>query len=292
MSAGIAALIIADSAPVGERLLSAAEARGVTVLSTDVDAFGVAKLIHLTLPAEMIMATDVPTVHMNDTLEYVKELVSNSKYRTACVVDDNGMLISTISRNSLMEEIAKSVILLDHNEYSQAVEGIETADIIEIIDHHRLGAMATLRPIRFDMEPVGSTSTIVTRRFMESGIRPEKGVAGTLLSGILSDTLGLKMSTTTKLDEEAVSFLAEIAEVDPVAYAQELIAEGMSLSGVSQKELLDRDTKEYTLSGKRVVVAQILTPSYEYARSAVDDIYAALREMMQEPNAPDMYIAL
>ena len=286
------ALIIADSAPVGERLLSAAEARGVTVLSTDVDAFGVAKLIHLTLPAEMIMATDVPTVHMNDTLEYVKELVSNSKYRTACVVDDNGMLISTISRNSLMEEIAKSVILLDHNEYSQAVEGIETADIIEIIDHHRLGAMATLRPIRFDMEPVGSTSTIVTRRFMESGIRPEKGVAGTLLSGILSDTLGLKMSTTTKLDEEAVSFLAEIAEVDPVAYAQELIAEGMSLSGVSQKELLDRDTKEYTLSGKRVVVAQILTPSYEYARSAVDDIYAALREKMQEPNAPDMYIAL
>ena len=292
VSAGIAALIIADSAPVGERLLSAAEARGVTVLSTDVDAFGVAKLIHLTLPAEMIMATDVPTVHMNDTLEYVKELVSNSKYRTACVVDDNGMLISTISRNSLMEEIAKSVILLDHNEYSQAVEGIETADIIEIIDHHRLGAMATLRPIRFDMEPVGSTSTIVTRRFMESGIRPEKGVAGTLLSGILSDTLGLKMSTTTKLDEEAVSFLAEIAEVDPVAYAQELIAEGMSLSGVSQKELLDRDTKEYTLSGKRVIVAQILTPSYEYARSAVDDIYAALREKMQEPNAPDMYIAL
>ncbi|HJK03004.1 MAG TPA: DRTGG domain-containing protein, partial [Methanocorpusculum sp.] len=134
VSAGIAALIIADSAPVGERLLSAAEARGVTVLSTDVDAFGVAKLIHLTLPAEMIMATDVPTVHMNDTLEYVKELVSNSKYRTACVVDDNGMLISTISRNSLMEEIAKSVILLDHNEYSQAVEGIETEDIIEIIN--------------------------------------------------------------------------------------------------------------------------------------------------------------
>ncbi|MCQ2356491.1 MAG: CBS domain-containing protein, partial [Methanocorpusculum sp.] len=129
VSAGIAALIIADSAPVGERLLSAAEARGVTVLSTDVDAFGVAKMIHLTLPAEMIMATDVPTVHTNDTLEYVKQLVSNSKYRTACVVDDAGMLISMISRNSLMEDVAKSVIVLDYSEYSQAVEGIETADI-------------------------------------------------------------------------------------------------------------------------------------------------------------------
>lgn len=292
VSAGIAALIIADSAPVGDRVLAAAESRGVTVLSTDVDAFGVAKMIHLTLPAEMIMATDVPTVHSNDTLEYVKQLVSNSKYRTACVVDDTGRLISTISRNSLMEDVAKSVILLDHNEYSQAVEGIETADIMEIIDHHRLGAMATLRPIRFDMEPVGSTSTIVTRRFMESGMQPERGVAGALLSGILSDTLGLKMSTTTKLDEEAVAYLAEIARVDPVAFAQELIAEGMSLSGVSQKELLDRDTKEYNLSGKRVIVAQILTPSYEYARNAAADIYAALREKRQEANAPDIYIAL
>ncbi|MDV0441368.1 putative manganese-dependent inorganic diphosphatase [Methanorbis furvi] len=292
VSAGIAALIIADSAPVGDRLLTAAEARGVTVLSTDVDAFGVAKTIHLTLPAEMIMATDVPTVHMGDTLEYVKELVSNSKYRTACVLDESGKLISTISRNSLMDDVEKSVILLDHNEYSQAVEGIETADIIEIIDHHRLGAMATLQPIRFDLEPVGSTSTIVTRRFMESGIEPGKEVAGALLSGILSDTLGLKMSTSTRLDEEAVSFLAKIADVDPTAYAQELIAEGMSLSGVSQSELLDRDTKEYSLSGKRVIVAQILTPSYEYAQNQSEEIYAALQAKMRESNAPDIYIAL
>jgi manganese-dependent inorganic pyrophosphatase len=292
VSAGIAALIIADAAPVGNRLLSVAGAQGVTVLSTDVDAFGVAKMIHLTLPAEMIMATDVPTVHTNDTLEYVKQLISNSKYRTACVVDDAGKLISTISRNSLMEGVAKSVILLDHNEYSQAVEGIETADIIEIIDHHRLGAMATLRPIRFDMEPVGSTSTIVTRRFMVSSTKPERGVAGALLSGILSDTLGLKMSTTTKQDEEAVAFLAKIAGVDPVAYAHELIAEGMPLSGVSQEELLSRDMKECNLSGKRVIIAQILTPSYEYARTACNDIYSALREKMKEPNAPDIYIAL
>ena len=292
VSAGIAALIIADSAPVGERLLTAAKARNVTVLSTDVDAFGVAKMIHLTLPAERIMATDVPTVHMGDTLEYVKQLVSNSKYRTACVVDEAGKLLGTISRNSLMEDVAKSVILLDHNEYSQAVDGIETADIIEIIDHHRLGAMATLRPIRFDLEPVGSTSTIVTSRFMESGITPDTGVAGALLSGILSDTLGLKMSTTTPKDEKAVVFLAKIAGVDPQAYAQELIAEGMSLSGVSHTELLERDTKEYNLSGKRVVVAQVLTPSYEYAQSQVTEIYAALREMMRETNAPDIYIAL
>ena len=292
VSAGIAALIIADSAPVGQRLLDAAEARGVTVIATAADAFGVANLIHLTLPAERIMSTDVPRVRMQDTIEYVQQVVSNAKYRAACVVDADGKLIGTISRNTLMEDAAKSVILLDHNEYGQAVQGIESADILEIIDHHRLGAMTTLKPIRFDMEPVGSTCTIIAKRYRESGIAPSKEIAGVLLSGILSDTLGLKMSTTTKVDVDMVAYLSAHAEIDAEEYAQELISEGMALAGVSQSALLERDTKEFTLSAKRVVIAQILVPSYEYAADRSEEIYAALREKMQEPHAPDMYIAL
>jgi len=292
VSAGIAAIIIADSAPVGERLLASAEARGVTVIATDADAFGVANLIHLTLPAERIMSTDVPRVRMEDTIEYVQQVVSNAKYRAACVVDADGKLLGTISRNTLMEDAAKSVILLDHNEYGQAVPGIESADIVEIIDHHRLGAMTTLKPIRFDMEPVGSTSTIIARRFREAGVTPSKEIAGVLLSGILSDTLGLKMSTTTQVDVDLVSYLADIAQVNAEEYAQELISEGMALSGVSQSALLDRDTKEFTLSAKRVIIAQILVPSYEYAAAKRGEIYDALREKLQQPHAPDMYIAL
>ncbi|MBQ2772540.1 MAG: putative manganese-dependent inorganic diphosphatase [Methanocorpusculum sp.] len=292
VSAGIAALIIADSAPVGERLLASAEARGVTVIATDADAFGVANLIHLTLPAERIMSTDVPRVRMEDTIEYVQQVVSNAKYRAACVVDADGNLIGTISRNTLMEDAAKAVILLDHNEYGQAVQGIETADIVEIIDHHRLGAMTTLKPIRFDMEPVGSTSTIIAGRFREAGITPSKEIAGVLLSGILSDTLGLKMSTTTKKDVDMVAYLSAHAEVDAEEYAEELISEGMALAGMTQSALLDRDTKELTLSAKRVIIAQVLVPSYEYAAARKDEIYEALREKLNEPHAPDMYIAL
>ena len=292
VSAGIAALIIADSAPVGERLLASAEARGVTVIATDADAFGVANLIHLTLPAERIMSTDVPRVRMEDTIEYVQQVVSNAKYRAACVVDADGKLIGTISRNTLMEDAAKAVILLDHNEYGQAVQGIETADIVEIIDHHRLGAMTTLKPIRFDMEPVGSTSTIIAGRFREAGITPSKEIAGVLLSGILSDTLGLKMSTTTKKDVDMVAYLSAHAEVDAEEYAEELISEGMALAGMTQSALLDRDTKELTLSAKRVIIAQVLVPSYEYAAARKDEIYEALREKLNEPHAPDMYIAL
>lgn len=291
-SAKIAALIIADSAPVGERLKKTAEEMGVTLIGTDADAFSVAKMLTLTLPAKSIMTTDAPTVRMADTMEYVKQIVSGSKYRAACIVDENGKFLGTVSRNSIIEDVSKSVILVDHNEYSQAVKGIETADIVEIIDHHRLGAMATLQPIRFDMEPVGSTSTIIAGRFMASGIKPEKGIAGVLLSGILSDTLGLKMSTTTKNDETAVRYLSECAGIDAEKYAQELIEEGMSLSGVSQKELIERDTKEYNLSGRRIIAAQVLTPSYDFAKDNKDAIYEALRDKMNEAHAPDIYIAL
>ena len=292
ISAGIAALIIADSAPIGERVISAAKDKGVTLIGTDADAFGAAKMIHLTLPAGTMMATDVPTVRMEDTVEYVKQVVSGTRYRTACVVDKDGKLLGTVARNSLMDNASKSVILLDHNEYGQAVTGIETADVLEIIDHHRLGAMSTLKPIRFTMEPVGSTSTIIAQRFFDAGILPDKSIAGVLLSGILSDTLGLKMSTTTDADKKCAEKLAEIAGVDTETYSKELISEGMALAGVSQSELLERDTKEFTLASMRVVIAQILTPAYDYARESTQDIYAALEEKLKEPNAPDIYVAL
>jgi len=127
---------------------------------------------------------------------------------------------------------------------------------------------------------------------MDAGLTPEKDIAGLLLSGILSDTLGLKMSTTTKQDKDAVRFLAKITDVDPEVYANELITEGMALSGVPQDELIVRDTKEYNLSGKRAIIAQVLTPSYEYAQNHVDEIYAALHRKLHESGAPDIYIAL
>ena len=142
------------------------------------------------------------------------------------------------------------------------------------------------------MEPVGSTSTIIARRFREAGVTPSKEIAGVLLSGILSDTLGLKMSTTTRNDVDMVAYLSAHAEVDAEEYAEELISEGMALAGMTQSVLLDRDTKEFTLSAKRVIIAQVLVPSYEYAAARKDEIYEALHEKLNEPHAPDMYIAL
>lgn len=261
---GICALIIAEGAHLGERVRESAKNLKVSLLKTSLDAFSVGRLLHLSGPVETIMATDAETLHKDDLLSTAARTVANSPYRTACVTDEDGHFIGMLSRNSFLEDVHKSVILVDHNEYTQAVEGIETAEIIEIIDHHRLGTIATLQPIRFRNEPVGSTSTIITMRYREEQAVPDKSIATLLLAGILSDTLVLKMSTTTDRDREAVEYLSGIALIEPEEFGSELINKGMNLDGVPVEELIVRDIKDFSLQDKTVSIAQIMTGSKDF----------------------------
>ena len=281
ISAGIAALIVAEGAPVGDRVISAAQARNVSILATPLDAFSVGRMIHLSRAAGQVMATDVPVVRPEDPLAYAKQLVSNSRYRTACVVDKNGLLLGMISRNTFLEEIHKSVILLDHNEFTQSVDGIESAEILEIIDHHRLGAITTLKPVSFLNEPVGSTSTIITHKFMDEGLTPSVPAAGMLLAGILSDTLGLRMSTTTEKDKKAVSFLAGLTGLDPAEFGTALIKQGMDLVHSAPRDLLTADTKHYTLFGRDVIIAQVMMASDDYPLNHAEEVRNEL-EILEE----------
>ncbi|MDX8550149.1 putative manganese-dependent inorganic diphosphatase [Methanospirillum sp. J.3.6.1-F.2.7.3] len=273
---GICALIIAEGAHLGERVRESAKSMEVSLLKTTLDAFSVGRLLHLSGPVETIMATDAETIHKDDLLSTAAQIVSNSPYRTACVTDEDGHFIGMLSRNSFLEDVHKSVILVDHNEYTQAVEGIETAEIIEIIDHHRLGTIATLQPIRFRNEPVGSTSTIITMRYREEQVVPDKAIAIMLLAGILSDTLVLKMSTTTDRDREAVAYLSGIARIEPEEFGSELINKGMNLDGVPIEELIVRDIKDFTLQDRTVSIAQIMTGSREFADSNIQIIQDSL----------------
>lgn len=291
ISAGVAALIIAEGAPVGERVIAAARTRGASVLATTLDAFSVGKMISLSLPARMIMETDVPTVRLEDSLEYAKTVVSNSKFRTACVVGERGQHIGLISRTTLMQDVQKAVILLDHNEFSQAVDGIERADILEIIDHHRLGAISTLKPVKFLNDPVGSTSTLVTNKFIEAGVEPSPSTAGLLLAGILSDTMVMKLSTTTPVDIRAADHLAEITGVDPAEFGPELIQKGMDLDALPKEELLTRDMKRYNLFGRSIMVSQVMTSSFEFAETHAAAIRAEL-EHLRATTGVDCFFAL
>ena len=291
ISAGIAALIVAEGAPVGDRVISAAQARNVSILATPLDAFSVGRMIHLSRAAGQVMATDVPVVRPEDPLAYAKQMVSNSRYRTACVVDKDGLLLGMISRNTFLEEIHKSVILLDHNEFTQSVDGIESAEILEIIDHHRLGAITTLKPVSFLNEPVGSTSTIITHKFMDTGLTPSVPAAGMLLAGILSDTLGLRMSTTTEKDKKAVSFLAGLTGLDPAEFGTALIKQGMDLVHAAPRDLLTADTKHYTLFGRDVIIAQVMMASDDYPLNHAEEVRNEL-ETLRKEHGVHLYLAL
>lgn len=276
ISAGIACLIIAEGAPVGERVTAAAEKKGVSVLTTPLDAFGVGRMINLSLPAREVMERGVPVLTFSDTLAHARQVVSGSKFRAACVVTPDGRLAGVLTRTTLLDDVRRHVILLDHNEASQAVDGIGEAEIVEIIDHHRLSPITTLKPVKFLNDPVGATSTIIAMKFLESGLVPSRGVAGALLCGILSDTLALRMSTTTHRDRKATEYLAPIAGADPYELGAALLERGMDLSGVPLATVLTRDTKEFELSKKKVVIAQVMVPSSGWNRERDEKIRSEL----------------
>ena len=291
ISAGIACLIIAQGAPVRERVATRAAERGVCVLCTALDAFGVGKMVSLSLPARDVMETSVPVLTLSDTITHARQVVSASQFRAACIVAPDGSLAGILTRTTLLDDVRRSVILLDHNEASQAVDGIEEADIVEIIDHHRLGAITTLKPIRFFNDPVGATSTIIAMKFMESGLTPSRQAAGALLSGILSDTLSLRMSTTTHRDIQAVKYLASCTGEDPDRLGTALLEQGMDLAGTPLEVILARDTKEYIFSTKKVVISQVMVPSFSWNQDREEAIRAELAHM-KAASGSDMVLAL
>jgi len=291
IASGVAALIIADTATAGDRVIREAQARGVSLLATDLDAFGIGTMINLSLPARMVMETDIPRLTPSDPIAQAKHAVYSSKFRSACVVEKDGTLLGIVTRTMLLSDVHRPVILLDHNEFAQAVEGVDEAEILEIIDHHRLGAISTLKPVKFLNDPVGSTSTIITKKYRETGITPPSAVAGILLAGILSDTLVLKMSTTTADDRESVAYLAPIAGLDPVAFGTALLEKGMNLSGASIGELLVRDAKEYELFNKRLIIAQVMVPSFSFSEAHTDEIRAELARLRIRQGA-DFYLGM
>jgi manganese-dependent inorganic pyrophosphatase len=291
VSAGMKALVIAGGAEAGGGVTEAAQRKGVSLLATDLDVFGIVARIDLTLPAGMVMETDIPRLQLTDTLDQAKRVVFSSKFRAACVVEKDGTLRGVVTRTTLLPGVRRKVILLDHNEFSQAVEGIEQAEILEIIDHHRLGSMSTLKPVKFLNDLVGSTSTIIAGKFREAGTPPGPAVAGILLSGILSDTLNLRMSTTTDHDRRAIGYLAPLAGVDPQSYGRQLLEQGMNLAGTTMENLLTRDAKQYELFGREVIIAQVMVPSSDFAQVHTAGIRDALGRLRARRGV-DLYLGM
>jgi manganese-dependent inorganic pyrophosphatase len=256
---GCGAVIVVDDAPISNEVAAAAAEKGVLLLSSRHPAFATVQLMTMSEPASSIMTTACPSVGLYTPISEVRSKIVESDYRSVVVVDSDNRLIGFITRTDLLKPVRKMAILVDHNELSQAVDGIEEAEILEIIDHHRVGDISTTAPIFVYNDPVGSTCTVVAGTMFLHQTHIPKDLAGLLLSGILSDTLLLTLSTTTERDRTTAQRLAEIADVDIPSFSKELLHASINLEDKTPAELIAADFKEFVISGKKLGVSQMMS---------------------------------
>lgn len=279
IQAGISALIVADGMPVGSDIITAAEKHGTLLLSSPHHAFATVQLMTLSTPVEAIMHTESPTVGLYTPISALRKKIVESEYRSSVVVDSDGRLIGFITRTDLLLPVRKRAILVDHNEISQAVDNIEEAEIIEIIDHHRVGDISTVAPIYVYNDPVGSTCTVVAGIMFLYQINIPVEIAGLLLSGILSDTLLLTLSTTTSRDRESAERLAQLARVSIKEYGKELLQASINIKGKSASELIASDFKEFLLRDRKLGVSQLMVLDCEDIDLREEELLAELQRL-------------
>ncbi|MBU3074132.1 putative manganese-dependent inorganic diphosphatase [Clostridium estertheticum] len=275
-------IITGDHAPTAE-VLELAKTNKCTIVLTPYDTFTASRLITQSIPIDYVMTRkNLVTFNTEDFIDEIKYTMIETRYRSYPVLDENNKVVGSISRFHLISENKKKVILVDHNEKTQSVLGLEDAEILEIIDHHRIADVQTGQPIYFRNEPVGSTSTIVATIFFENGIRPSKNVAGILCAAIISDTLLLKSPTSTIVDELTLKRLAQIADLNIEEFAKEMFKAGTSLEGKTAEEIFYQDFKIFTLSGFKVGVSQVGTMYIEGFDAIKDDMINLMNKKATE----------
>ncbi|MVX62548.1 putative manganese-dependent inorganic diphosphatase [Clostridium chromiireducens] len=254
-------IIITGSHELAPDLFSKAKENGVTVISTPHDSFTASRLLIQSIPVGYVMATDnLISFSKYDLIDDIKDIMAETRYHSYPVIDEDERVIGTVSRYHLISNHKKKVIQVDHNERGQSVDGLEEAEVLEIIDHHRVADIQTSNPIFFRNEPLGSSSTIVGKCYFEHNITPSKEVAGLLCGAIISDTLLFKSPTCTEQDRVTCKKLAEIAGIESLEeFAKEMFKAGTSLKGKSVSQIFNQDFKPFSMGEVKVGVAQVNT---------------------------------
>ncbi len=251
-------IVLTGSLTADENVVKKCEEQGISIISTPFNTYQTSQQIVQAIPVEYVMIKgDIKTFSTDDTLDYMKEVMSETRYRGYPVIDLNNRCVGSISRFALLKGLRKKVILVDHNERGQSIPGIEEADILEIVDHHRVADIQTVGPLLFRGEPLGSTATIVTRMFEEQDVEMPSHIAGLLLGAVVSDTLLFKSPTCTPVDTKIAKKLAEIAGVDIQEFAMEMFKAGTSLVGKTVDEIFNQDFKKFSFDNLQVGVAQV-----------------------------------
>lgn len=292
-------LILCNNAKVGRTIQRIAEETGVAIMTTPVDTYAAGKLISQCAPISYYMTrSDIMKFTLVTPVADVTRVMAKVRHRYFPILDEDGKYCGMVSRRNIINLRKRRIILVDHNEATQAVEGFDQAEILEIIDHHRIGSLETSGPVYFRNQPVGCTATIITQMYDENGMEIPPQIAGLLLAAILSDTLVFRSPTCTPLDEALAKRLAKIAGVDIDEFASEMFEAGEKLDGKTAEEVFLQDFKVFMCGDIRFGVAQgsymtrknllaaeaLLQPYLEEARNKqnVEDIYMLLTDVPKE----------
>lgn len=293
IDAGCSCLIVTNGMEVTQQVVQRALLHEVVVISTPYDTFTVARLINQSMPIKYFMTKkDIIHFHMDDYVDEVRDAMTKIRHRDFPVLDENQNYVGMISRRNLLSGQKKQVILVDHNEKTQAVSNIQEAEILEIIDHHRLGSLETIAPVYFRNQPLGCTSTIIYQMYQEQNLALSKPIAGLLCAAILSDTLMFRSPTCTKMDRKAAEELAEIAHVSIEEFAQKMFEAGSDFENKTEEEILNQDFKIFYSGDISFGVAQISAMSRVELNKVRTRIAPLLTMMMNEKKLDMLFVML
>ncbi len=281
IEAGVRCLIITNGSLLSRELKELAEGRKVSVLVSPYDTSSTALLVIYSTPAETMADPDIAPLKLDTPLRRAREAVMASASRSVAAVDDAGKVVGLLSESELIAEPNVELILVDHNELGQSVDGAEHFRVLEVIDHHRLGSFTTNNPITFINRPVGSTSTIVASMYRESRTPIPKTIAALLLCGVLSDTLTLKSATTTDADREIAEYLANIADLEVAEIGRDILSSASLVSKMPAADIVRLDLKEYVTDAGRLSVSQAEADSPDAILLRKDEIFAELRALRE-----------
>ena len=260
----VSCIIVGLGIEVTEKVLKLAHEKDIIIISSPYDTFTISRLINQSIPVKYIMKTEnLVTFNTEDFTDDIQDVMIKHRHRAFPVIDKKGKCIGTISRRNFLDMHRKKVVLVDHNEKDQAVDNIDKAEIMEIIDHHKLGTLQTMQPISFRNQPVGCTGTIMYQMYGEQKLEIPPKIAGLLCAAIISDTLMFRSPTCTPLDEVTARKLAEIASINIEELAQEMFNAGSNLKGKSAEEILFLDFKQFTVNDTMFGVGQVNSMSAE-----------------------------
>ena len=286
-------IIVCEGAAVSMTIRKLAQERGCTVITTPYDTYTAARLINQSMPISYFMKTEnLITFEDGDFIDDIKDVMASKRHRDFPILDKDGKYRGMISRRNLLGARGKQIVLVDHNEKNQAVDGIENAEILEIIDHHKLGTVETIAPVFFRNQPLGCTATIVYQMYNENSVPMDKKIAGLLCSAIISDTLLFRSPTCTEIDKMAALALAGEAGIDINQYAREMFSAGSNLKSKTDDEIFYQDFKRFNSGKVSFGVGQISSLNADELDSLKERLLPYLKKAHKEHGVDMMYFML